>query len=235
MNSKNKVWIFVIGAIALVAVFAGGCFAGPHIFKFANKITEQKVEVSTDANLDVLGNGKPVFRRSFFNSKFGSPKDSVLTYMYKRNIYPRVENSENFPGMELAVYENVNIDSTYFSELRLYFYKDKLAMVAYFSTDPKLKENPNQILADLERKYGDLEKYHYSDQGNNLGKINRAKEGIYIPEFYPQWNNNRIASLRDGHTLINLFDMGTYGILVLYYDRMSKWQEDSNKQRENYL
>ena len=110
-------------------------------------------------------------------------------------------------------------------------------MVQFKYSDQSIQRDASNILKDLTNKYGDLDSLIYiSNPQSNSEKL-RASKGIWkgIPEFFPQWDNARIKSLRDGHTILNIFKHNDNSVFLLYYDRLSKWQEDLNAKRQNAL
>lgn len=235
LTSKQKHWIYAVGILAIViAAFVGGCFAGPKIFVSDNNNPSSANDAIT-ATFDSIGRGEIVLRREFWGIPFGTTRHDIQTHMDgKWETFDFVE-SENFPHMFIAKYMNAEIDSTFFPEIRFYFYKEKLAMVMYKFNDQHIQSDANSILADLESKYGNLNKLAYSSKTNTIGALRRKRAGIDIPEFYPQWDRIRLKSLRDGHTILNLFDLNEDGVFILYYDRLSNWQEDANCKRKNAL
>lgn len=238
MEKSSSKKYFLAGVIILIVVavaFFLGWFTGTNVPLYN---TESTISEAVDSIpiFDKIGGGNPVIKREFWGLPFGSSRHEVQTRMDRLGEFDFLE-SESFPGMFLAKYTDVEIDSTYFAEIRFYFYKERLAMVQFKYRDQSIQRNASNILNDLANKYGNLDSFRYtSNPQSNRDKI-RVSLGYWkgIPEFYPQWDNARIKSLRDGHTILNIFDHNDNGVFLLYYDRLSKWQEDLNAKRQNAL
>ena len=238
MEKSSSKKHFLAGVIILIVVavaFFLGWFTGTNVPLYN---TESTISEAVDSIpiFDKIGGGNPVIKREFWGLPFGSSRHDVQTRMDRLGEFDFLE-SESFPEMFLAKYTDVKIDSTYFAEIRFYFYKERLAMVQFKYSDQSIQRDASNILKDLTNKYGDLDSLIYiSNPQSNREKL-RASKGIWkgIPEFFPQWDNARIKSLRDGHTILNIFDHNDNGVFLLYYDRLSKWQEDLNAKRQNVL
>lgn len=225
---------FLAGVIILViagVAFFLGWFTGTNVP--SNNTENSKSEtVDSIPILDIIGGGNPILKREFWGLPFGASRHDVQTRMDRLGELDFLE-SEDFPGMFLAKYTNVEIDSTYFAEIRFYFYKERLAMVQFKYSDQSIQRDASNILKDLTNKYGDLDSLNYTSRPTSFGVFKGLWKGI--PEFFPQWDNARIKSLRDGHTILNIFDHNDNGVFLLYYDRLSKWQEDLNAKRQSAL
>ena len=221
----------------LVVSFFLGWFTGTNVpLYYSNSQSCDSKEVDSIPILDIIGGGNPIIKREFWGLPFGSSSHEVKTRMERLGEFDFLV-SENFPGMCFAKYTDVDIDSTYFKEIRFYFYKEKLAMVQFKYSDLSIQRDASSILSDLTDKYGDLYSLRYTSNPQSTSDKLAVCSGYWkgIPEFYPQWDNFRIKSLRDGYTIINIFDHKDSGVLLLYYDRLSKWQEDLTAKRQNAL
>ena len=235
MEKSSSKKHFLAGVIILIVVavaFFLGWFTGTNVPLYNNSKCCDSETVDSIPIFDKIGGGNPVIKREFWGLPFGSSRHEVQTRMDRLGEFDFLE-SESFPGMFLAKYTEVEIDSTYFAEIRFYFYKERLAMVQFKYSDQSIQRNASSILSDLTNKYGNLDSLNYTSDPNTVGALKGYWKGI--PEFYPQWDNSRIKSLRDGHTIINIFDHKDNGVFLLYYDRLSKWQEDVNAKRQNAL
>ena len=229
---------FIAGVIILViagVAFFLGWFTGRNAPLY-NTESSTSEAVDSIPVFDKIGGGNPVIKREFWGLPFGASRHDVQTRMDQLGEVDFLE-SESFPGMFLAKYTDVEIDSTYFAEIRFYFYKERLAMVQFKYSDQSIQRNASNILNDLANKYGDLDSLRYTSNPQRNWDIMKVSLGYWegISEFYPQWDNARIKSLRDGHTIINIFDHKDNGVFLLYYDRLSNWQEDVNAKRQNAL
>lgn len=234
-SSKKNILAGVIILVLIGVAFILGWFKGKNVPVYTTE-SNTSVTVRSLPVLDKIGGGNPIFKREFWGLPFGASRHDVQTRMDRLGEFDFME-SENFPGMFVAKYADVEVDSTYFAEIRFYFYKERLAMVQFKYSDQSIQRNASNILNDLTSKYGALDSLSYtSNPKSNMAKI-RVSLGYWkgIPEFYPQWDNARIKSLRDGHTILNIFDHKDNGVFLLYYDRLSKWQEDVNTKRQNAL
>lgn len=230
-SSKKHILAGVIILVFVGVAFFLGWFTGTNVPLYTTESSTSEI-VDSIPVLDKIGGGNPILKREFWGLPFGASRHDVQTRMDCLGEFDFVE-SENFPGMFVAKYTDVKVDSTYFAEIRFYFYKERLAMVQFKYSDQSIQRNASNILNDLTSKYGDLDSLNYTSRRNTVGALKGLWKGI--PEFFPQWDNARIKSLRDGHTTLNIFDHKDNGVFLLYYDRLSKWQEDVNAKRQNAL
>lgn len=94
--------------------------------------------------LDIVGGGNPILKREFWELPFGSSIHDVQTRMDRLGELDFLE-SENFLGMFVAKYNNVDIDSTYSDEY------SKLMPINHLNLENNLylctvKSNKNQRL-----------------------------------------------------------------------------------------
>lgn len=230
-SSKKRILAGIIILVIVGIAFFLGWFTGKNV---PVNTTEKSTSETVDSIpvFDKIGGGNPILKREFWGLPFGASRHDVQTRMDSLGECDFLE-SENFPGMFMAKYTDVKVESIYFAEIRFYFYKERLAMVQFKYSDPSIQCNASNILKDLTSKYGDLDSLNYTTRGTTVGVLRGLWKGI--PEFYPQWDDARIKSLRDGHTILNIFDAKDNSVLLLYYDRLSKWQEDVNAKRQNAI
>lgn len=231
ISSKIHILAGVIAVAIVAAAFFLGWFTGTKV-PLCTSEEKSSEKVDSIPVLDKIGGGNPILKREFWGLPFGSSRHDVQTRMDSLGEFDFLE-SENFPGMFLAKYTNVRIDSMHFAEIRFYFYKERLAMVQFKYSDQSIQRDASNILKDLTNKYGDLDSLIYTSRTNTVGALKGYWKGI--PEFFPQWDYIRIKSLRDGYTILNIFDHNEGGVFLLYYDRLSKWQEDVSVNRQNAL
>lgn len=233
--SKKHIFAGVIILVIVGIAFFLGWLTGTNVPLYNSERSTSET-VDSIPVFDKIGGGNPILKREFWGLPFGASRHDVQTRMDRLGEFDFLE-SENFPGMFVAKYKDVEVDSTFFAEIRFYFYKERLAMVQFKYNDQSIQRNTSNILNDLTNKYGVLDSLIYtSNPQSNRDKL-RVSLGYWkgIPEFFPQWDNARIKSLRDGHTILNIFDHKDNGVFLLYYDRLSKWQEDVNAKRQNAL
>lgn len=230
-SSKYKKWLIVVAALLiLLATFVSGGIFGSKLFN-SDSSKHAKME---SCDYDIVGSGEPVLNRNWRELHLGMTKsevESTLDSIAPFFEYQYCSGSFNKEYLELADPDNGFEE---YIPTRIYFYKDKIYKIISFTNLPK--NGRSEIVGNnLRTKYANLDSLEYSNDTNSLGAIKRKNKGIRLPLFLRDHDKDRLFSLRDGHTVINIFDANEYGICVVMYDRLSHCSEDLDSVRQKRL
>lgn len=227
--SKSKYWLITIcSCLTILMVFICGYILGPKIFKSSTSNPSNKFDY------DVIGSGDEVLNRQWRELQLGMTKSEVESTLDSISEFFSYEKSEDFPRTQ--VLELIDPDNGFqeYVPTLIYFYNNKIVMIESFTNMPINGRN-KIVMNNLRSKYQNLERVYYSNDETPVDKIKSHDKRINIPEFFPEWAHDRMYKLRDGHTIINIFDAQDLGVCVLMYDRLSRYTEDMDSIRQNRL
>lgn len=229
LNSKTKYWVIVIsGFLSIIIAFFCGYTFRPKLF------TSSSDNPPNQFDYDVIGSGEQVLNRQWRELHLGMSKSEVESILDSISPFFDYKNSETFLNTQVLELADPDNGFQEYVPTFIYFYKDRVAMIKSF-TDIPVTGRQKIVMDNLRTKYTNLDSLYYSNNDNSVGAMKRRQQGIHIPKFLPDLDNDRIYELRDGHTIINIFDAHNLGVCVLMYDRHSHYSEDIDSLRQNRL